>query len=206
MLTVACVLKSGVWKPSKLDGGYSFSHVERLHRKVQEHLTLPHRFVCLSDVPGAFTVPLLHDWPGWWSKMELFRPGLFEGPVLYIDLDTDIVGNIDHMVQHKGFTALRNLSSKKKGRMGSGVMFWDKTPNYLYASFVQRPEFFMNDYCHTSDRWGDQGFLQEHLGGGFLEWQTLFPNQIRSFKLDPPHPEDRIICYHGKGKSEAFIV
>jgi len=203
MLTVACVFKSGEWKPSKMRGGYSYAHVDRLCKLVQEHLTLPHCFVCLSDVAGAYTVPLKHAWPGWWSKMELFRPGLFEGPVLYIDLDTDIVGNIDHMVQHTGFTALRNLSSGKKGRMGSGLLYWTETPSYLYATFAQRPGFYMDDYSQTSDRWGDQGFLQEHVGK-FLEWQDLFPNQIRSSKLSPQHPDNRIICYHGKGKFEAF--
>ena len=203
-LTVACVLKSGKWALSKMgEGGYTYAHVERLQQVVAKHLTAPYRFVCLSDVAGAFTIPLLHTWPGWWSKIELFRPGLFDGPVLYIDLDSDIVGNIDHMITDEKFLVLRNLSSEKKGRIGSGLMFWTETPTYLYAIFSRRVHFFMDDYSKTSDRWGDQGFLQDHLES-WEEWQGLFPNQIRSFKLHPPHPDDRVICYHGSGKAEAL--
>jgi hypothetical protein len=63
----------------------------------------------------------------------------------------------------------------------------------------------MHDYANDSSRYGDQGFLQEHVGE-FLEWQTLFPGQVRSNKLQPPSEQDRIICYHGTGKDALFGV
>lgn len=201
MITVACVLKSGHWAPSKTAGGYKPEHVERLRKQVAEHLTLPHRFVCLTDVAvSCESIPLLHAWPGWWSKLELFRPGigLDTGPVLYLDLDTSVVGNIDHMVQHEAFTVLMNLSSRKHDRIGSGLMFWNEDASYLYRAFATNPIKYMNEYV-VGHRWGDQGFLQEHLKS-WAFWQVLFPDQVRSFKLDPPHGEDRIICFNGKPK------
>jgi hypothetical protein len=197
MLNVVCVLKSGEWKPSKLPGGYTVGHVERLQRLVRRHLTVPYEFICLSDIEvPCRRIPLTHDWPGWWAKLELFK---LPGPVLYLDLDTDIVGNIDHLTNLEGFVVLRNLSSMKKGRIGSGVMFWSGDLSHLYQDFLADPERFMLDYSKDSHRWGDQGFIQEHAKE-WTEWQEIFPNQIRSFKLQKPGPDDRIICYHGKGK------
>ena len=34
-------------------------------------------------------------YPGWWAKINLFAPGMFDGPVLYFDLDTMPVGTLD---------------------------------------------------------------------------------------------------------------
>ena len=201
-LTVACVLKSGFWKPSKMPAPYCPAHVARLQKLVSYHLRLPHRFVCLSDIDTPCErIPLTHDWPGWWAKMELFK---LPGPVLYIDLDTDIVGNIDHLVNIEGFVVLRNLSSLKKGRIGSGVMFWSGDLSHLYRDFLVDPDWFMQEYSKESNRWGDQGFIQEHAAE-WTEWQSLFPGQFRSFKLQAPGPDDRIVCYHGKGKPDLLI-
>ena len=59
------------------------------------------RFVCLTNVPDEFdetmeVIPLKHNWKGWWSKLELFRPGVFEDGdrVFYLDLDSVIVQSL----------------------------------------------------------------------------------------------------------------
>ena len=53
------VLRSG--------GEYGPRHVQWLARQIPG-------LVCLSDrkVEGVETIPLRHDWPGWWAKMEMF--------------------------------------------------------------------------------------------------------------------------------------
>ena len=54
-------------------------------------------FACLTNVEGIEGgVPLKHDWPGWWSKIELFRPDLpIEGRIVYFDLDTLLLPGVD---------------------------------------------------------------------------------------------------------------
>ena len=117
MLTVACVLKSG--------GTYTPEWVGRLRAGVKRHLPREHMFVCLSDVDvPSMRIPLEHDWPGWWSKMELFR---LPGPILYFDLDTAIVGSLsdiaDYIAEAKApFTMLRDFYAPS--HRGSGVMAW----------------------------------------------------------------------------------
>ena len=85
-LTIACVLRSG--------GDFDAEYVERLRDGVAANLSLPHRFVCLSDIEvPCERVALRHGWPGWWSKLELFEQ--LKGRVLYFDLDTVIAGSLN---------------------------------------------------------------------------------------------------------------
>ena len=94
MLNVVCVLREG----GKV--GYTAEWVDKLQRGVQRNLTIPHRFVCLSDCPvNCERIELVSGDYGFWSKMQLFQPGLLTGPTLYIDLDTVICGNIDQVVE-----------------------------------------------------------------------------------------------------------
>lgn len=207
MITVACVLKTGAFShPGHVNKTveYTPAHVQWLKRQISEKLTVKYRFVCLSDVEieGVETIPLRHGWPGWWSKMELFAN--FDR-AFYIDLDTVIVGNIDDIATRSGdgFSALRNLSSPTSARIGSGVMQWTGDYFYLYGKFLRDAAGHMAAYVR-SDRWGDQGFIQDHLPG----WEFLqdrHPGAIVSYKFgmkahgDPP-PGCRIVCFHGKPK------
>ena len=75
MTTIACVLRSG--------GDYGPEWVEKLACSAGNVMgyRLGLRFVCLTDmeVPHVECIPLAYGWPGWFSKLELFRPGLFAG-------------------------------------------------------------------------------------------------------------------------------
>lgn len=90
-LTVACV---------KWGRKYPGAWVVKLRNMVARNLTVPHRFVCFTERPvdGIECRPLPSDLPTWWSKVGLFRPGLFDGDVLYLDLDLVITGSIDGLV------------------------------------------------------------------------------------------------------------
>ena len=93
MITVACVLRQG----GKV--GYDASWVTKLRNSVARNLTLPYRFVCLSDCDvDCERIALEPGGQGFWSKLQLFRPGQFDTPVLYIDLDALICQNIDDIV------------------------------------------------------------------------------------------------------------
>lgn len=181
---------------------YSPSQVRWLRDQFKKHLTLPHDFVCLTDiqVSGVKTIKLKDDYPGWWSKLELFRE--FDS-TFYVDLDTVIVGSLNRMVsyQHQ-FTVLNNLSSPRANRIGSGVMAWNKDLSHLYKTFSQEPQRYIAEYV-VSERWGDQGFIQQHETQ-YQKFQELFPGSIKSYKIDINHnpiPKDcRIVCFHGKPK------
>lgn len=199
MLTVATVLKSG--------GEYRPEHVAALRDGFRRHLSLPHRFVCLSDMNAPCeTIPLEHRWKGWFSKIELFRPGLFDGPVFYADLDTVIVGPLDDLVTGHLFTVLENFWSK--ARIGSGLMAWSIDLSKIYDDFAVAPKRHMAE-CTTTEKWGDQGFIRFHTPVEPERFQTISPGKVVSFKkhvLPARRVPDRaaVVCFHGQPRPFAL--
>lgn len=180
-LTVACVLKIG--------GDYDAEYVERLRDGVAANLT-GHRFVCLSDVDvPCERVPLVQDWPGWWSKLELFQH--LTGPTLYFDLDTVITGPLDELAACAwGFAMLRDFAYPQS--FASGVMAWSGDHGYLAEGFTLEAAA---SYC-VPGRWGDQGWIAERADPRPL--QAEVPGQIVSRKYGLRHPkEERVVCFHG---------
>jgi len=197
MLTVACVLRSG--------GEYQPEHVHHLRSNVRKFLTFPHRFVCLTDTPleDVNCILLKHNWPGWWSKMELWRPGLFGGTVLYLDLDTVIVSNIDDMIGGHRFTVLRNIWAKEGDeRIGSGLMAWAGDLSDLYETFAANPERWMAAE-QTADNWGDQGFIQRHTPVALTRWQDRCPGRVVGWRRDCRRGVPKgasIVCFGGPSR------
>lgn len=108
----------------KWGGKYPAEYVNRLYRMVCKNLTIPFRFVCLTDSvqgidSGIETRPLKIDPAirGWWYKLQLFKPQLhdLQGQVLFLDLDVVIVANIDELFAfHPGrFCIIRDLQEGK---------------------------------------------------------------------------------------------
>lgn len=156
MLTVLCVLRSG--------REYNADSVAKLKRAVARHLSVPHVFDCLSDVPVPCNrIPLLHDWPGWFSKIEIFRPGVVKGPTLYLDLDTVIVGSIDRLVSMPhDFAIMQNVWNP--WMPGSAVMWFsgENVPHKVYETFKEAPQRYIAQYSTPrggGSYQGDQAFI-----------------------------------------------
>jgi len=137
MTTLITVLKSG--------GRYDAAWVERLARGVRRHAPAFDRILCLTDLPlavaGVERVPLRHDWPAWWAKMEAFRPGLTRGPTLLSDLDTVLTGPADALAE-PGLTAMEDYFHK--GRLSSALLRWQGGElDFLYTAFAAEPERWM---------------------------------------------------------------
>ena len=164
-LTVASVLRSG--------GQYNDWHVAGLRAQVS-HWLPGARFVCLSDVPvDCERVPLEHDWPGWWAKVELFRH--FKGRTLYLDLDSVIVGDPAPLVTGE-FLMCRNWVLPRL--FTKAVMSWDGDYSHITREFEPVVEQVMATYT-TCEQWGDQAWIAERAG----EVCGFRPGLIESYKL-----------------------
>lgn len=191
-LVIITVLKSG--------GEYRAEHVERLAAQC-ERWAPGVGFACLSDVElpsGISRIALEQDYPGWWSKIEAFR---VVGPVLYMDLDTSIVGPLSPLLDvaraHK-FVALRDFNPHQR-EMGSGLMSWSESMGYLYKQFHRDPQGIMRR-CSTPRHWGDQGYIEKETPGRAY-WQDLLPGAVVSFKKHCARgipTGARVVCFHGK--------
>lgn len=182
-LTVACVLRSG--------GDYDAEYVERLREGVGRHLSVPHRFVCLSDVAvPCERLPLRHEWSGWWAKLELFEH--LTGPTLYLDLDTVVVGSLDAIAAYPHRFSMLTDFARPAG-CNSSVMAWRGDWSGIAAGFTPSQA----DHYASPQRWGDQGWIEERVGAPD-RLQSLLPRQIVSRKFGPRYPgEERIVCFHG---------
>lgn len=151
MLTVACVNHGNYL-------GHGWQYVETLRRMVARNLSQPHEFVCLQDEGDS----------GWWSKIELFRPGRFKGRVLYTDLDSVITGPLDELAEHKGIIDLHDWGWKTH-TFGSGVMVWDAGEHAdIFEKYTPNVRSLFR---------GDQDYITL-LGG----WQALPARLCRSYR------------------------
>lgn len=177
MLTVLCVLKSG--------GIYDAEWVRKLHDGVARNLKRPHGFACLSDIAvPCHRIALAHDWVGWWSKIELFRPGVICGPTLYLDLDTAIVAPIDGITTLAAdFAMLNNFSNP--GMVGSGVMWFsgENIPHKVYHKFAKQPDAYIAHHIRNANGsyLGDQAFIHDALDRDVPFLTDDYPG-IKSYK------------------------
>jgi len=104
---------------------YAPCYVNRLYAGVARNLSRPFRFVCVTNDPEGIRsevecVPFMDDpgvpgrrkWPNIFSKLTLFKDGFagLEGPTLYLDLDTIVIGPLDKFFEYRpgDFCIIRN--------------------------------------------------------------------------------------------------
>jgi hypothetical protein len=179
MLTVICVFKTG--------GEYTADHVRRLRDGVARNLKIEHRFVCLTDAPDVpcETLPLLHGWSGWWSKIELFRPGVITGPALYLDLDNVVTGDLSPLLDcPHDFAMLRNFN--RPDYPSSCVMwFGGAAPAFVYEKFAADPARWIKYHVNHRDGpyLGDQAFIWDCFNRK-VPFIDLPPMTVCSYKKD----------------------
>jgi hypothetical protein len=176
--------------------GRGDQYVERLRGMIQEHLTVPHTFVEVTerDLPEGRT--------GWFNKLHLLE--MFDGWNLFLDLDVSITANINHLfdIARTDPTRIwaRNdfsypLPPQNNGRestINSSVMIWHGRKDMSGAEAL------------ISATHGDQGIITQ------LFWPNgigLLPDAlVKSYKyhVQNGHGEAPIIVYHGNPKPHSL--
>lgn len=201
----------------KFGDKYGPEFVNRLYWATKRNTRVPFTFHCFTEDPRGIVKDIqVHHLPhklpgvGWWHKLYLFSEEVeIEGRIFYMDLDTLVTGNIDHLVTYdKGFACLRDLFLERqpnrkdkfgtgKEAIGSAVMSWEAGKHtQIWDTFIENPEAAVKS-LHPH---GDQKWVQKHQKER-VYWQDICPNQIVSFKVScrTGLPKGvRIICYHGK--------
>jgi hypothetical protein len=197
MTIFACVLKSG--------GDYGLEDVLKLRDRVLQHAGNYRnvRFVCFSDLDVSEhceRVHLEHNWPGWWSKKELFNPA-FKGALTYLDLDTVPVGDLSGLAAVKGPAIMRDVYRPDGLQSAIMVIPQDKKSS-IWRYFLSDPERHMRECTVRYTKWGDQGFLEGHWQDA-KRLQDVLPGQIVSWKANECAArgipaEARLVVFHGK--------
>ena len=128
MLTVVTWL----WKSTGWRSGYEAKHVNVLQKMVAANLNIPHRFVCVTDMPKGIwcdTIPLwkepdvfvMPQKPNCYRRLKAFSPDireLFGDRFVSMDLDAVIMDDITPLLsRQEDFIMLKGHSSPYNGSL-----------------------------------------------------------------------------------------
>ena len=172
MINIACVFN----KQENKKISYSLDWVDKLYRGVARNLDIPFQFTCLSNVDTPYnTVKLISNSNKFWNKIELFRKDLFDGPVLYFDLDVVICKNITENVK-KLLSSDKFLMTQEPYRNidNSSMLYWNGDYSYLYDNYVNNQHNIITEYADISRNGalGDQAYIHENVDHGLIEKYT----------------------------------
>jgi hypothetical protein len=163
MLNVVCLLRQG----GKV--GYDASWVKKLQRAVDRNLTIPHQFVCFSDCDVTCKrIPLIDGDHGFWSKMQLFRPGVLSGPTLFLDLDTVVCSNLDSMIAQLQGQKFVMWVEADKNIHSSALMYWEADHSYLWTLYQSQPLLHWQALYSRPPLYGDQAIISENTNHTIL--------------------------------------
>lgn len=211
MMTVACLWVRG-------DVPYSADYVTRLLSMVGRNIDRQFRFVCLTDRPRAIPQIETLDISGtrlaglkaWWQKLELFNPAHALGSVvLYIDLDSIIVGKLAPLFEYFGGGAeplcllppggaFRPLGYRTVWRFNSSVMLFN--PHHCTPLFERfNPAYAKKGNGRALPLWGDQDWIGELMPEAATFPAAWFP-RLSDLTTPPSTPA------HHSALKEAVVV
>ena len=187
---------------------YTAADVRIVKNMVARHLNAPHRFRCLADreIEGIDTFIPDEQWPGWWSKLLLFRYA--SGQCLYLDLDVVVTGNLDRLLSWK-LSMPANWGIRDRGWCQSSVMSWAGDYSVLADAFdpaeLHPPS---NGDCGAYGKarlYGDQELINSVLGKPGGDNIGVMRN-VYSYKWHCRNglPADAsVVAFHGEPKPGA---
>lgn len=181
--------------------------VLRLRQSVSKHIDRPYRFYCLTNnmnanIP-AIKIPLRHNWPGWWSKMELHRDDLPEGRTLYLDLDSHVVNNLGPILDYEGDLVMFPNHMKKREDptivckyQAATMLFSPGKMYYLYSIFCTNADKYMKEFRADQDFMGK---FASDLPTFPDNWMCKLTECIRNKTI-----KDDVIIVTGQPKNNGF--
>lgn len=189
---------------TKWGSNFSAEYVNRMRAQVEKYLTVPHEFWCFTDNPegidsGTNLYPIEQLWGnrakfvdsvphGGYGNLVIFSKDFpLKGHILYLDLDTIILKNIDELITYgekSEFTAIWDWWSKD----------WNGSVNLFEAGF--RPQLW--EYATPIDN-GQKWFLKmiSHAQAWPVEWCKSYKAHYLTGQMTD---ECKILVYHGTPK------
>lgn len=180
---------------------YGAEYVNHLADQVRAHTTMAHAFVCMTEDPagldkGIGVWAMEPGASGWWAKLLMFKTWV-NSPVVFFDLDTCIVGNIDPLLRYaeSAVTPFAMLSDfYYPSRLASGVMAWRGDYSRIWTAWESagKPQV----------KGGDQAWIEQVMGKADII-QNIQPGvySYKAHKCSKRYPDDAtVVCFHGEPK------
>lgn len=222
-MIVALVYKSG--------GDFDVRHVDSLVNQLRLFGQYKGSICCLTDqveevrsLNDPEPLRLQWDWPGWWSKIELFKSGLFKDCVLYLDLDNFVFNDLFDLMRlcQKEMKPLFLRGVHPKARMNdwlaSGIMSWQGNQlSVIYDAFVKKGSTRTireqeKVVPGAAGQRGDQGFIRSVLTNADYEFfQDNLPNKRyilfkRHIMMEGQNTNDcHVLCWSGNPRQHSQL-
>lgn len=213
---------------------YAWKYVDRLYNMLSRHITPGVRLHVYTEahrsVPDPYIKHSLLNWGisgpkrSWWYKMQLFNAEHHCGPLLYFDLDTVIVDNLDWLwnLPLTHFWAVRDFKHLWKSTnysINSSIMWWHTNSyDYVWQHFktqeltqILRKYHGDQDYILDAIPVPERNFFDTErikswrwqcLDGGynFSQKRHLLPDTGTSIM----HPTS-VLVFHGNPKPDNIV-
>jgi len=216
------------WKPKNdFRNEYTAEHVNRLAEMVKRNVTVPYRFICVTDDPTGIRedVQVYPLWenpaphygtlkrPNCFARLRMFANdefinSHFNERIVWLDLDALILGNIDHILNDKADFKIWYVDGEVSLCNGSLVSHKRGTRTDLWTKFNPKNVHPEEGYQNTTGHIGsDQAWIA----------QNLRPEDLRFGKIDgvysyrchvkgkPLPPDAKIVFFHGDDKAEDLL-
>jgi hypothetical protein len=170
---------------------YPWIYVERLYNMLNRHISVGINMHVYTEADRPVPAPMikheLTDWGiggprrSWWYKLQLFNSKHHAGPLLYFDLDTVIVKNIDWIwnLPLKYFWTVQDfkyLWRPAHQGVNSSIMWWDtRVYDHVWNNFKLQdlPTLIKK---HT----GDQDYINIAVDNSLVRF--LDTNKVKSWR------------------------
>ena len=173
------------WVGNFMNKDFCLNDVHRLYKSVKKHIDRAFDFYVLTNDETEVTqyyntIPLRHNWPGWWSKMELGREDLPVGRTLYMDLDSCAVNNLQPILDFPGDLVMFNTPIPKHKHRGLKKEGWVCRYQNATMLFTARSSVMINLYNQfkgRAEKLMDKYRSDQDVIGAWLPFQPTFPNE-----------------------------
>lgn len=178
---------------------YKPGHVKRLQASVARWLSVPHRFVCLTDlrIPGVETRPNpAPEYPKrCYRRLWLFSPQARKlgERLLHLDLDVVVCGSLDHLVARTA-----PLIVYKAGSIAARG--WSLNPSVLWLETGTQTDIWQTWRKHPS-----RVAAYAKLDGWWGSDQAVLSYLRRDTPVETYGPEDGVVSFRhirGQGLTE----
>lgn len=194
---------------------YNHEYVNKLYSMVSRHLSLPFRFVCLTDdsdglAPDIETLPIpalhvpAHKAVSPWRKLALLsgRIGDLSGKALFLDLDVVILDSIDCFFTYSDkFTIIENWTQRGQGIGNSSVYCFEigrysEVVDYYNAHMDEVLDSYRNEQIYLSKKIGDIEFWPASWCRSF-KFHAIPRGPMRWLRAPRIPPHCKILVFHG---------
>lgn len=183
-------------------------------------------FTAFTDDPDGYDAgievrPLPHaGLSGWWNKLALFKPGVFDDGdrIVYIDLSTLITGRMDKIVAYDGPFAILRDFYRGGDALQSAFMMWE-------AGFCQSIWLQYERSGYPQIDGGDQAWIEDFFAargkfsaknGGFTVGkaalppilQDIYPDLFVSYKISNGAipVKAAVVKFHGEPRPHEVLT